>query len=212
MMPGKLKRYGEDVEVDPQSRSPFARVVEEGLGRPVCSKLAPSVGVEGQEAIAEWTTKFINALLLGETIARAAKKAGVHYTLPYKRRRSDPEFAAAWKEAAAIGTELLEEEAARRAFHGTDKPVYQRGVKVGVIREYSDTLLMFLLKGRKPEVYRDGYSEDGIARPTTVNITVVNVDTPKIETPEPEPSAGAVVVHALMAPPGITVVEPKQDG
>jgi hypothetical protein len=37
---------------------------------------------------------------------------------------------------------------------GTLKPVYQGGKKVGAVREYSDTLLMFLLNGGRPEKYK----------------------------------------------------------
>jgi hypothetical protein len=35
------------------------------------------------------------------------------------------------------------------------KPVFQNGEQVGVIREYSDTLLIFLLKGHRPERFKD---------------------------------------------------------
>ncbi len=44
-------------------------------------------------------------------------------------------------------------EAVRRAVEGTEKPVYQQGRLVGHVQEYSDTLLIFLLKGRRPEKY-----------------------------------------------------------
>jgi hypothetical protein len=43
----------------------------------------------------------------------------------------------------------------RRAVEGTDKPVFSRGVEVGVIREYSDALAMFLAKGHRPKKYRE---------------------------------------------------------
>lgn len=43
----------------------------------------------------------------------------------------------------------------RRAVHGTTKPVYQGGQKVGAIKEYSDTLLIFMLKAHKPDMYRE---------------------------------------------------------
>jgi hypothetical protein len=33
--------------------------------------------------------------------------------------------------------------------------VFQGGEEVGQVREYSDSLAMFVLKGRLPEVYRD---------------------------------------------------------
>lgn len=73
----------------------------------------------------------------------------------YRWRESDPDFAAAWDKAKAAGIEALEDEALRRAFEGTDKPVFYLGAEVGTIREYSDTLAIFLLKGAKPEKYRE---------------------------------------------------------
>lgn len=55
--------------------------------------------------------------------------------------------------------ELLEGEARRRAYEGTVKPVYYKGEQCGKIREYSDTLMMFILKAKKPE-YRDRLQQD----------------------------------------------------
>ncbi len=45
-------------------------------------------------------------------------------------RRDNEGFRKQWNEAAEIGTELLEQEAQRRAFHGTLKPVFYKGVEV----------------------------------------------------------------------------------
>jgi hypothetical protein len=52
---------------------------------------------------------------------------------------------------------VLEDEAVRRAYEGVEKPVCQMGKEVGVIREYSDTMLIFLLKGLRPAKYRERY-------------------------------------------------------
>ncbi|OOQ57160.1 hypothetical protein BC343_16705 [Mucilaginibacter pedocola] len=41
------------------------------------------------------------------------------------------------------------------AIHGTDKPVYHGGKLIGKVKDYSDTLLMFLLKAKRPETYKD---------------------------------------------------------
>ncbi len=55
------------------------------------------------------------------------------------------------KECAA---DLIEAEALRRAVHGTVKPTgWYKGVPGGYIREYSDILAIFLLKGLRPEKY-----------------------------------------------------------
>jgi hypothetical protein len=55
----------------------------------------------------------------------------------------------------------LEQEARRRAHDGVRKPVYQGGKRVGYIQEYSDTLLIFLLKGLRPEKYRERFEHSG---------------------------------------------------
>jgi hypothetical protein len=73
----------------------------------------------------------------------------------YVWRQEDEEFAARWKMALDIGADSLEDEAVRRARDGYDKPVYQGGQMVGTVREYSDTLMVFLLKGARPRKYRD---------------------------------------------------------
>jgi hypothetical protein len=38
---------------------------------------------------------------------------------------------------------------------GVERPVYQGKDLVGTIREFSDSLLMFGLKAKRPEVYRE---------------------------------------------------------
>jgi hypothetical protein len=70
-------------------------------------------------------------------------------------RKADAEFAGLYLEAEQIGVSALEDEATRRAFQGTDKPVYHQGVEVGAVREYSDSLATFLLKAHKPDRYRE---------------------------------------------------------
>lgn len=61
----------------------------------------------------------------------------------------------AFEEAKLEAAELLEAEARRRAVEGTVRPVFYQGEEVGGIREYSDTLLIFLLKGALPEKYAE---------------------------------------------------------
>jgi hypothetical protein len=100
-------------------------------------------------------TKFLDGLASGLSVAGAAREAGVHRATPYGWREADPEFAQAWDVAREAGTDLLEDEAWRRAYDGTERPVYQQGGLVGKTREHSDLLLIFLLKGRRPEKYRD---------------------------------------------------------
>ena len=49
----------------------------------------------------------------------------------------------------------LENAARKRAEFGVERPVFQHGAEVGTVTDYSDNLLMFLLKGRRPEVFKE---------------------------------------------------------
>ncbi len=97
------------------------------------------------------------------TITHAATKAGINRKTHYNWLESDPEYAARFKEADEEATDNLEREARRRAVEGVDEPVFYQGDIVGHIRKMSDTLLIFLLKGAKPEKYRERFEHTGRA-------------------------------------------------
>lgn len=88
-------------------------------------------------------------------VSAACEAAGVSRRTPYDARGRDEKFAEEWDAIWERTTDEMEAEALRRATVGRLKPVFQHGRQVGEVAEYSDTLLMFLLKGRKPDVYRD---------------------------------------------------------
>lgn len=99
--------------------------------------------------------EFLGELRKGLTVSGAAKVIKVVRQTCYEHRANSPEFATAWDEAIEEGTDYLEDEARRRAAKGTLKPVFYKGEKCGTIREYSDTLLIFLLKARRPEKFSE---------------------------------------------------------
>jgi hypothetical protein len=101
---------------------------------------------------------FLSALSNGWSVRHAAVHAGRHWRRFYTLRERDEAFAAQWAEAEAAGTDVLEHEAYRRAVEGVAEPVYQGGELVGTVQRYSDRLLEFLLRGRRPQVYRDNVS------------------------------------------------------
>jgi len=105
----------------------------------------------------------------------------------YKWIREDKKFAADLDAAKVEACLSLEDEAVRRARYGVDKPVYQRGVCVGHVREYSDTLLIFLLKCWNRARYGDR-SQLGIEIPKgTIPIKLsVEDDGPPLEPVEPD--------------------------
>jgi Bacteriophage Sf6, terminase small subunit-like len=104
---------------------------------------------------AERDLKFLESLSQGASVAAAAKDAGYGRQHLYEWREADPELAAAWDNALEAGTDLLEDEALRRAKDGVDEPRFYEGEVCGHVRKYSDTLLIFLLKARRPWKYAD---------------------------------------------------------
>ncbi len=84
-----------------------------------------------------WREKFLAALARGCSVSQAARLAGISRQHAYRCRSRSQTFAQQWEDAIEQGTDALEDEAVRRALAG------------------SDTLLMFLLKARRPEKYRD---------------------------------------------------------
>ena len=105
-----------------------------------------------------------------------------------------------WDHLIEAGTEVLEDEALRRARDGTDKPIYQGGKKVGSVREYSDTLLIFLLKARNPAKYRERIDAHVTG---DVKVNIVNF------TGEPMGTFGPDQAPAIEHDGDAEVIEPK---
>lgn len=99
--------------------------------------------------------KFLDGFGKSCNVSKACKLAGIARNSAYLWRDDDKVFATKWNKAIEQAADLLEEEAIRRAKDGVKKPVYQGGRLVGYVTEYSDTLLIFLLKGAKPQKYAE---------------------------------------------------------
>lgn len=93
-------------------------------------------------------------------VTAACRKVKVGRRTVYDRRQRDEDFALAWADIEERTTEQMEREAIRRGMEGFEKPVYQGKELVGHVREFSDTLLIFMLKSRRPEVYRERHTID----------------------------------------------------
>ena len=94
---------------------------------------------------------------LGNVVA-ASKAANVPGRTHYQWIDDDPEYAAEVPKAFERAGQVLEAEARRRAVEGVSKPIIggrNRDEVVTTVKEYSDTLLIFLLKGVYPEKYRE---------------------------------------------------------
>ena len=110
----------------------------------------------------EWKPVFIEALREHGVVSYSARIAGIDRSGVYKARKSDAEFAQAWDEALEEGVEELERAAIRRA------------------KRKSDTLLIFLLKCRKPGVYGDKQRIElaGSEEPLTIRVEYSDDYTP----------------------------------
>lgn len=108
---------------------------------------------------------FLGGLCNGWSVSKSAWTAGIDTATAYNWRNASlatrdeetgilkDDFADRWAAAWESGVDLLEDEAHRRAYDGVEKPVYQGGVLVGTVTEYSDTLMGLVLRGKRPERY-----------------------------------------------------------
>lgn len=103
---------------------------------------------------------FLNALRDIPNVTRACRIANITRQWAYEMKRSDAQFASEWEDALDQGIEAMEAEAMRRAVEGIDKPIFYQGDEVALLREYSDTLMIFLLKAHRPERYRESSNID----------------------------------------------------
>jgi len=96
----------------------------------------PKRGVR-QRCDGAWKKRFLDTLKECGVVCEAVKAAGCSRQTAYDNRKMDPKFAEEWDEAVTIAIEKLEMECVRRA------------------HDYSDLLLIFLLKANKPNKYRE---------------------------------------------------------
>ena len=90
-------------------------------------------------------------------VSKACRAAGVGRSTAYDHKKADPDFSRLWDDTIDEIVDSMEEEVFRRAVKGTLKPVFYKGEKVGQIREFSDTLLIFHLKALRPEKFRERF-------------------------------------------------------
>ena len=143
---------------------------------------------------------FLAAVANTANVLRAAEIAGMDRDNHYLWLKKDPAYAAAFEIAWQRGTDALEAEAVRRAYEGVTKPIFHAGKRaidvvqnpdgslkrdesgkpIGIpaaVREYSDTLLIFLLKGRNPAVFSDrtALEHRGARERTTIVLNLLPV-------------------------------------
>lgn len=120
--------------------------------------MTASTPKKGPHVSATWQERFLLSLSKYANVSAAVRVARVSRNFVYTQREADPAFAVAWDEALQTAVEGLEREAWRRAQTGVrrEKGVYHKGelLATEVTTEYSDTLMIFLLKAHDPK-YRD---------------------------------------------------------
>ena len=123
----------------------------------------------------DWSKAFLSALATTGVVLRACEAVGVERTTVW--RKDDPDFAQAYKEAQHTGALLLEAEAIRRARDGLVRKQFTKaGVPIidpatgeqYVEYEYSDHLLMMLLKRYFPDKYREAAAQVNIQSNTNI--------------------------------------------
>jgi hypothetical protein len=114
--------------------------------------------------------KFLEVLAEGWSVTAAARSIGTGRSTVYQWR-DDDEFAALWDEAVEAGTDLMEDEAVRRAVEGVPRPVFYQGQIVGSIQEFSDFLLDRQLRARRKAKYSDRVESAVSAAVRVVEIT-----------------------------------------
>jgi hypothetical protein len=86
--------------------------------------------------------RFLEVFRQTGNVRLATGAAGISREAPYKRAKVDPDFTSDWASAREDAIDTLEAEARRRALSA------------------SDTLLIFLLKSLRPDVYRENVRID----------------------------------------------------
>jgi len=128
---------------------------------------------------------FLAAFAEAGSIRAAARAAGVSERTPWNwLHRDDSEagrvFQAAFDDAKRLAGNALEAEARRRATEGVRRLRFYRGEPIidpetgrpYFEHEYSDVLLIFLLKGAMPEKYRERFQHEhrGLAESSRVRV------------------------------------------
>lgn len=128
----------------------------------------------------ERVEKFLTALDQARgNVSDACDLAGIGRQTAYDWRQGDESFRALWEAIVDKHMDALESEVYRRAYEGCNKPVFYQGEQCGSVTEYSDTLAMFILKGHRPEKYRENIKQE-IGGPNSGLIQVnVVYETPK---------------------------------
>jgi hypothetical protein len=105
---------------------------------------------------------FLAAYRETGNVRLACTAAQIGRSSHYRWHAEDHDYEVAFEQAKKDAVDVLEAEARRRAVEGWEEPVgWYKGQPGGTVRRYSDTLLIFLLKGAAPQKYRERMEVSG---------------------------------------------------
>jgi hypothetical protein len=106
----------------------------------------------------DWGPAFLRVFEERGNVRNACKAASISRSAVYQRLETDEAFKALFDEARENAADRLEDEAWRRGHDGVEQSIYSKdGELVGSRIEYSDTLLIVLLKANRPEKFKDKF-------------------------------------------------------
>jgi hypothetical protein len=161
----------------------------------------PAPARPGPDPDRTWEAPFLAALAITGVVTYACRAAPVPPRTAYYRREQDEDFARQWREALEESTDDLVLEARRRALQGVRKFRFHQGDLIRVPltdekgaeildetgqpvmvpyveHEYSDTLIIFLLKAHRPAVYRETFRHEHTGDPRPFTFVEVPRDAP----------------------------------
>lgn len=114
--------------------------------------------------------KWLTAIAETGKIRAAEKLTGINHASHYAWLKKDSAYKQAYDEAMDRATDLAIDECFRRGVEGIEKALSYQGKLTGyTIREYSDNLLMFFIKARRPE-FRDSWPAQNTTGPISFNV------------------------------------------
>lgn len=132
--------------------------------------------------------QFLEDLAETGNVVLSAEMCNLDRRALYRLRKDNEEFRQAWDESVEQSSDYLEAEARRRAIDGLVQKKFDKdGAPIidpetgeqYFERAYSDTLLIFLLKGARPEKFRDrqqlehtGPGGEPLPTPSVVNVYI----------------------------------------
>lgn len=143
-------------------------VAREGADAATVAEIGERIELTPFEFRRPWMKGFVAVLARTGDVSSAARAAQINRFYVYEVKRTDAVFRQAWVEAEAVATDLMEQMAIRRATVGEEQVVTRTTRKFDVnnrlveettveerTQRRSDALLMFMLRARRPDIYRE---------------------------------------------------------